>query len=78
MSSLCDDDHKENLTGLKRVVKKKDFVVDVDKNAGGTESVNIQQVSDKAMASPDVTGDRLGVRHARLAHANRNAIKKMA
>lgn len=77
VSSLCDDDRTVELKSKKCVMKEKSCVAGVGERAGGMYSVNLQQACDKALGTPDVTGDLLSVCHARLAHADRNAVNKM-
>lgn len=40
-------------------------------------SINLQKMSDKTMATLDVTGDMLSIWHARLSHADQDAIDKV-
>lgn len=77
-SGLCDYDHTVEFTIKKCVLKKENYIVGVAERAGEMYSVKLQRLSDRETVILVVTEDMPSVWHARLAHADRNAINKMA
>lgn len=78
MSSFWVDNHTAKFMSENCIVKKRNCVVDIGKRASERYSLSLQRASDKAMTTCDVTGGMLSVWHAKLAHVDRNAIRKMA
>lgn len=78
MSNLCDDSHTVDFTNRKLVFEKDNSAVEAGKLVDRVYSIDIQRVIDTTMATLDATWDVLSVWHARLAHADQNAIKEIA
>lgn len=70
VSSLCDDYQMGKFTNKKLVVKKKNWVASIGKQAGGMYSVNLQQANVKALFTLDFTIDMLGASHSNPANSD--------